>query len=198
MLAHAHRLAKALDARPAEVVGLSVLLVGGLVATVVLVAASSSTDLPAFETEAPALLVEQVDVLIHVAGAVRQPGVVRLPAGSRVADAIAAAGGARVDAVVDALNLAALVEDGERIVVPTATEAPVAHADAVVDADGRLDLNRATADDLDGLPGIGPVLASRVIAWRDQHGPFREVGQLREVPGIGERTFQALADLVRV
>jgi len=207
---HLRRLAAALDAQPAELVGLLVLLVGGVAATLVIWIGPPGAG-PAVLTDAaaPALLLEDPppsELTVHVAGAVRRPGIVRLTSGARVADAIAAAGGARADALLDGLNLAAVVEDGQQVLVPAATAggqggqgaAGGGSVDPVVDADGRVDLNLATAEHLEQLPGIGPVLAARILAWRDQHGPFTETGQLRQVPGIGERTFQSLAELVRV
>ena len=138
----------------------------------------------------PALLV------VDVAGDVRRPGLVRLPAGSRVADALAAAGGVRPGATTDGLNLARLVKDGEQLVVGAA---PVASTAAGGPASPALvNLNTATAGDLDALPGVGPVLAERIVAWRDAHGPFATVEQLREVSGIGERKLASLRDLVTV
>lgn len=205
---HLARLAAALDVHPAELVGLLVLLVGGTVVSGVLwVAAASPTAAPAPGDRPPDITLSEDEperLTVHVVGAVRRPGVVSLPAGARVGDAVQAAGGSRPDAYLGGLNLAALVEDGQQVVVPAAgaagdPEAGVpAPAGSAVDAEGRVDLNRATAEDLEQLPGIGPVLARRILTWREEHGPFSTVGQLREVPGIGERTFQSLAELVRV
>jgi competence protein ComEA len=130
-------------------------------------------------------------LVVDVAGDVRRPGLVRLPAGSRVADAIAAAGGLLPGATTQGLNLARRLSDGEQVLV--GAPAPGAAA-----SPGALDLNTATADQLDALPGVGPVLAERIVAWRDAHGPFASVDQLREVSGIGERKFAELRDLVRV
>lgn len=144
---------------------------------------------PALASAAPtaaALLV------VDVAGDVRRPGLVRLPAGSRVADAVAAAGGALPGATTEGLNLARVLEDGEQVLVG----APAAPASP--GAAGLVDLNAATAEQLDALPGVGPVLAERIVAWRDAHGPFASVDQLREVSGIGERKFAELRDLVTV
>lgn len=121
------------------------------------------------------------EVVVSVAGRVRRPGLVRLPAGSRVDDAVRAAGGATVG--VGTLNLARRLVDGEQVLVG------VAGAAAGATAAGLLDLNAATADQLDGLPGIGPVLAERIVDWRTEHGRFASVDQLREVPGIGESKY---------
>ncbi|GAA4079394.1 ComEA family DNA-binding protein [Actinomadura miaoliensis] len=145
-------------------------------------------------------------VMVHVYGKVRRPGVVTLPGGSRVADAIKAAGGVRPGAGTGALNLARKVVDGEQIAVgvrapsaaptPAATPGGAAGASAVGGA--QLDLNTASVDQLDQLPGVGPVLAQRIVDYRTQHGAFRSVEQLQEVSGIGERRFADLKRLVRV
>lgn len=138
--------------------------------------------------------------VVHVSGAVGVPGVVTLPASARVGDAIAAAGGAMPDARLDALNLARLVDDGERIHLPRVGEdapPPVEEASRGVLPDGRIDLNAASAAELETLPGVGPARAQAIIAEREAR-PFRVPGDLRRVPGIGEATFQRLAPLVAV
>ncbi|MDX1657380.1 MAG: ComEA family DNA-binding protein [Nitriliruptorales bacterium] len=187
-------------ASTSELAGLAILLVGALVASGLILfrsgpavpAAPASPGIDAVPTGA-------ARILVHVTGAVVSPGLVELSEGARVSDAVEAAGGFSLGAATDALNLARQVSDGEQLVVPGPGAKPARSArSGVVDAEGRLDLNRATAEDLEELPGIGPVLASRIVSWRDEHGPFTDPGQLREVPGIGERTFQTLADLVRV
>lgn len=200
-----------LEATPAEVAGLTVLLVGAALAAVVVwwtaiprpVAGLGAPD------GGPAVTVEDPPaepLLVHVGGAVGRPGVVRLEPGARVGDAIAAAGGARPDAVLDGLNLARPLNDGEQVLVPDAAAVDAGPAAGPSGAapggawrpDGRLDINRATVGDLEELPGIGPVLAQRIVDHRDEHGPFSEVGELRDVPGIGEATFQRIAELVTV
>lgn len=201
-------LAAWLDATPAEALGLALLLVGGAAVTALVWWLGTPRPAP----PSPALPLPQgtsaaeAEIAVHVAGAVHRPGVVRLSKGARVADALDAAGGAAPDAALDALNLARPLSDGDQVVVPMPGATPPAMpangaATASTGArrpDGRLDLNRASAHDLEELPGIGEVLAARIVNWRDQHGPFTSVGQLREVPGIGERTFQNLADLLSV
>lgn len=188
-----------LEATPAELVGLLVLLLSGLGATGVLwwwsqaPGGHGQEGVPAAAAPAPG---PPAPLLVHVAGAVASPDVVEVPAGSRVAEAVAAAGGALPEADLDQLNLARLLEDGERVVVPRRGEA--APTDPAGTEPGLVDLNRADVATLEGLPGIGPVLAGRIVRWREQHGPFRQAGELREVPGIGERTFQGLVDLVTV
>jgi competence protein ComEA len=142
-------------------------------------------------------------VVVAVAGKVRRPGLVRLPSGARVADAIAAAGGVLPGADPGLVNLARKVADGEQIVVGVAA-APVAGSAAGVapgtaGAPGELiNLNTATAGQLDALPGVGPVLAQRIVDHRTAHGSFRSVDELREVDGIGETRFQRLKKLVTV
>ena len=151
-------------------------------------------------------------VVVHVAGLVTNPGVQTLPAGARVADAVEAAGGALPDAWLDAVNLARPLSDGEQLLVPPrpgpgepqVPPAPAAGPGSPGDAGGgvgpaeTLDLNRASAQELEALPGIGPVMAARIVEHREANGPFTAVGQLRQVRGIGEKTFQELAPLVSV
>lgn len=138
--------------------------------------------------------------VVHVSGAVLVPGIVELDSGARVADAIAAAGGAMPDAQLDRLNLARIVEDGEQVHVTRVGEdapPPEASASRGVLPDGRIDLNTASATELETLPGVGPARAQAIIAEREVR-PFRVPGDLRRVPGIGEVTFQRLAPLVAV
>jgi competence protein ComEA len=144
-------------------------------------------------------------VVVHVTGAVGRPGVVELPDGGRVADAIDAAGGALADAALDRLNLARPLTDGEHVHLPRPDEEPRGEAagggpgagtDEAVDADGRVDLNRADAEQLQTLPGIGPSKAQAIIRHRQEHGPFAVPGDVRAVPGVGEKTFQQLAELI--
>jgi len=141
--------------------------------------------------------------VVHVAGKVRHPGVVQLAAGARVIDAIDAAGGVRAGTDLTTVNLARLVVDGEQIVVgvpgiaagPADSAAPPAGTSAPA---GPLDLNAATLEQLLDLPGVGPVLAQRILDYRTANGGFRSVEQLREVTGIGDARFQELASKVRV
>lgn len=148
-------------------------------------------------------------LLVHVAGAVRRPGLVELPAGSRVADAVEAAGGPTARAQPASVNLARPLVDGEQVVVLRRGDlgagsvaygqgpgpgAPAAPGAAV----GPVDLNTATLEQLDGLPGIGPVLAQRILDWRTANGRFSSVDELGEVSGIGEVTLGELRQSVTV
>ena len=139
--------------------------------------------------------------MVQVIGQVRRPGLVRLPPGSRVADALRLAGGLVRGGSSGGLNLARPVVDGEQIVV--GPDVPVASApgpggSAGSGADLVVDLNTATAEDLDSLPGVGPVTAAKILDWRTAHGRFATVDQLREVAGIGAKTFERLKPHVRV
>ncbi|NUT06360.1 MAG: ComEA family DNA-binding protein [Hamadaea sp.] len=133
-------------------------------------------------------------VVVAVSGKVKFPGLVRLPAGARVADAIEAAGGVLPGTDLSTVNLARKVTDGELITVGV----PANTAGPGTAADGKVNLNTATAAQLDALPGVGPVLAERIVAYRDRKGGFRNVGELRQVEGIGDAKFEQLKDLVTV
>jgi competence protein ComEA len=147
--------------------------------------------------------------VVHVAGAVRRPGVYRLSAGARVKDAVQRAGGAREGADVNAINLAAKVVDGQQVVVPARGRAGTVAAGAPgaagvssgtpgAGASGPpISLNNATAEQLDTLDGVGPATAQKIIAWRTQHGGFRSVADLGQVPGIGPKKLAALRDRVQ-
>ncbi len=138
-------------------------------------------------------------VVLHVLGAVAEPGIVELPLGARVVDAIAAAGGPAADADLAGVNLARVVADGEQLRVPRVGEVPTAGpATGGVAPDGRVNLNTADAAALETLPGVGPAIAARIIAWRDENGPFRSVDELTAVSGIGERTLDGLRDQATV
>jgi competence protein ComEA len=145
-------------------------------------------------------------VVVHVAGAVRRPGVYRLRAGARVDDAVRRAGGALHGADLTAVNLAAKAEDGRQVVVPVRAVAPAAGgATASVPGGGAgaatgapLNLNQATAEQLDTLDGIGPGLAAKILAFREEHGGFGSVEELGEIPGIGEKRLATLREAVTV
>ncbi len=138
-------------------------------------------------------------LVVDVAGAVRRPGLYRLRAGSRVDDAIGAAGGATAKAQLDAVNLAAPVADGEQVVVPgggAGGGAAVSSPAAGSSPSAPLDLNTATLEQLEALPGIGPVTAQKILDYRQQHGAFHSVSELEGVPGIGPAHMAQLKGLV--
>jgi competence protein ComEA len=137
-------------------------------------------------------------VVVHVVGQVYRPGLYSLPEGSRVDDAIKRAGGPKPRAALALVNLAAPVADGQQVVVPSNREAAQALAEGQVPggAGGRVHLNSATLDQLDELPGIGPVTAQKILDYRSEHGAFGSVEELDAVPGIGPATLDELRDLV--
>jgi len=169
------------------------------------------------------------EVVVHVAGAVEKPGIYRLPPGSRVVDALKAAGGAKPTANPDAINLAARLEDGTQLYVPTRKEQPVERAEPPPTAaayyarpspkpssatassrsasksgklttpgEGTVNINTASAEELQRLPGIGPTTAARIIEFRQSNGPFSDPEQLMDVSGIGEKKFEKMKPFVRV
>jgi competence protein ComEA len=138
-------------------------------------------------------------LVIDVAGAVRRPGLYRLRSGSRIDDAIAAAGGSTATAQLDSVNLAAPVADGEQVVVPGRGAGGAAAASppaAGSSPSAPLDLNSATLDQLESLPGIGPVTAQKILDYRQAHGAFHSVAELEGVPGIGPAHLAQLKGLV--
>lgn len=147
-----------------------------------------------------------VQVMVHVVGAVQRPGVVSVPEGSRVQDAIAAAGGLSADADTGELNLAAVLVDGSQLKIGntkhpggevrsgTAGEAPGGGGVA----EAKISLNSATVAQLDTLPGIGPVTAQKILDWRTEHGKFTAITELQEVDGIGPKTYADLAGRIRL
>jgi competence protein ComEA len=165
--------------------------------------APSDQTLPSAAPDTSATAAPSDEVAVHVAGRVRRPGLVHLPAGSRVQDAIRAAGGATSGADLNAINLARKLTDGEQIRVPAPGDpAPppdpaVAPGSSGTTSSAPLDLNTATPEQLDTLPGVGEVTANRIITYRSAH-PFTTVDELLEVPGIGQRRFDQLKDLVTV
>lgn len=184
---------RALGSSPGEVVALP--------ATTPHVTGSTPTGTPSVGAAAPAASAATPGVVVHVVGRVAHPGVVTLAPGARVTDAVEAAGGLRRDADVTHVNLARPVADGEQIVVPKVGETPPPATPGEgtgAASDGRVDLNTADAAALDALPGIGPVLARRIVDHRTEHGPFPDVASLSDVPGIGPALEEKLADLVSV
>lgn len=159
-----------------------------------------------FRTREQDTLVLEVDaapdptqIRVYVGGAVNAPGIYTLPRGSRVGDAVASAGGLAADADAGSLGMSALLEDGDQILVPRA----VAAADATLAphvpvSNERININAAGPDALDALPGIGPVLAARIIEYRTLHGPFQSVDELAAVQGISEAMVEELRPLITV
>lgn len=148
-------------------------------------------------------------LVVHVAGAVLHPGVYELDVGSRVADAIVAAGGGVGNSAVDSLNLARILADGEQVYVPTAEEvaagtgppaAPGTASTAGASASGAsadtVNINTASASDLENLPGVGPATAQKIVDDRETNGPFTRPEDLMRVPGIGEKKFESLREFV--
>jgi competence protein ComEA len=157
---------------------------------------------------------EAARLIVHVAGAVKDPGVVTLQQGSRVHEAISAAGGPQQKAQLDAINLAAALEDGQQLYVPTEGEEPVNGTPGSGAATGGtaagsaspsgseaaplVNINTADAAELSTLPGVGPVLSGRIVDWRTEHGAFGSVAELDAVSGIGEKMLATLGELVTV
>lgn len=175
-------------------------VVGMTQARTVTVAATPVPMAPTTPVASP----EPEEIQVHVVGAVTRAGVVRLAVGARVADAVAAAGGVTPDAHLGELNLAAVVTDGAQVVVGTgSTPSEVRDGGSPAAARGaaaspQVNLNTATVEQLEGLPGVGPVTAERIVAWRTQHQRFTRVEELQEVDGIGAKTFAQLKPHVRV
>lgn len=155
---------------------------------------------PAAEAPTPT----PASLFVHVAGWVRRPGVYELREGDRVIDAIERAGGAKKGAELGGLNLAALLVDAQQVLVPRSAPAgaapgavPTGQAPGTTGT-GLINVNVATAEELETLPGIGEVLAATIIEYREDHGPFTSVDQLIEVSGIGEVTLEEIRDLVTI
>ena len=179
--------------------------------------ATAEHSTSATQPAATSTTVAAAPIVVDVVGAVRVPGVVSLRADARVVDAIRAAGGATAGADLVRLNLAAKLVDGARVAVPTLGQPPPVVDPAAVTggaapgdasggatagttgaATGPININTATADELEALPGIGPTLSAAIVQERDRNGPFRSVDELTRVPGIGEGRLAQLHDLVTV
>ena len=150
---------------------------------------------------------KQGTCFVHVSGAVRNAGLVEVSAGGRVADALEAAGGPTEDACVEAVNLARFVQDGEHIHLPTIEESEsgvqAVESEALVNPQkaaptGKVNINRASAEELEALPGIGPATAQKIVADRESAGPFETPEDLTRVSGIGEKKYASIADLICV
>lgn len=140
-------------------------------------------------------------IYVHVAGAVRAPGLLKLPKGARVATAVERAGGPARRADLSGVNLAAQLEDGQQVLVPVrgAVAAPTGGSAPDPGSPGtpKVSLGAATVEQLDQIDGIGPTLAQRILEYRTEHGGFRSLGELREVEGIGEKRFETLSEALQ-
>ena len=182
-------------------VGVSAALILGAGILVIVVGSEFFRSLPSAPEPLPMPIVPaepsattpELKVLVHVVGAVEEPGVVSLPENSRVHDALALAGGAREDAELGGVNLARIVYDGEQIIVPRIGDPAVVSSGV---GSGPISLSRADQETLETLPRIGPATAERIIAWREKNGPFRSVEDLLAVSGIGPATLEGLAERV--
>jgi competence protein ComEA len=192
----------------AWVMGHRSLLAAGMIGAVVV----SIGVLVARRPEPPRLLVQQAAtrpavspqvtslVVIHLSGEVIAPGIYRLPAGARIDDALKAAGGPTSEGDVHRINLAARLADGQQIVVPKRID-PVFAALAAASpspAPGRVNVNMASVPELDRLPGVGPVTAQRIVAYREQHGPFSNIEQLRDAKLVNGATFEKIKELIGI
>ena len=181
------------------------LAAAGIVLVMLVLAGRYLGDGEGVASEARATRVTRVDdaaarakLVVHVVGAVRRPGLYRLTEGARIADAVRLAGGATKRAQLELVNLAAPVSDGTQVVVPRKVQAGsggTAAADAA-GAQGPVHLNTATLEQLDALPGVGPVTAQKIVDYREQHGAFSSVDELDAIPGIGPARLEQLRELV--
>ena len=178
-------------------------LVAGVVALLVLVVAGKlllrpqpPAVPPPVRVAARAAASSSTTLFVNVVGAVRRPGLYRLKDGSRVADAVTRAGGPTPRAQIELLNLAARIADGEQIVVPRRGAVGAVATPGGGVAAGPVHLNSATLEQLDGLPGVGPVTAQKILDYRQQHGAFGSVDELDAIPGIGPARLGTLRDLV--
>ncbi len=135
-------------------------------------------------------------LIVYVVGAVKRAGLVRLPEGARIADAVERAGGPTRRADLALVNLAAPVADGQQVVVPARAPVGAAGPGTVAAPAGKVSLASATLEQLDGLPGVGPVTAQKIIDWRQTHGSFRSIDDLDAIPGIGPARIEQMRELV--
>ena len=161
----------------------------------------------------PAMQIENPPVIIHITGAVKSPGVYQLKSTDRIVDAVKIAGGATEEANLDLINLAALLKDGQKIIIPYKTYSEtgeeintntynnvesVYSSSSPVSSSAKININTANANMLQALPGIGPVLSERIIKYRNQNGFFGVIDDIKDVSGIGEKKFEGIKDLICV
>jgi competence protein ComEA len=188
-------------ARRRVVVAAALALLAVVIATRLLLRPRPAATAPALAPPVPAQIAP-AKVVVHVVGAVRRPGLYRLGQGARIADAVARAGGASRKADLAGVNLAAPLADGEQVVVPVRGAAAAGGGGAAGGAaaagasTGPVHLSTATLEQLDSLPGVGPVTAQKILDYRDQHGAFTSVDELDAVPGIGPARLEQLRELV--
>lgn len=161
----------------------------------------------AFNTPAPRPTPTPPQLMVDVRGAVAKPGLYGLPKGSRAQDALTAAGGTTAEANLDRVNLAKLLTDGDQVLVPTRTaqssrvtsptgaDGPVV-ATGPTATPGKININTASTSELDTLPGIGPTIAQRIVDYRKTNGPFKRIEDLKNVAGIGDKSFEQIKDLI--
>jgi competence protein ComEA len=166
-----------------------------------------SSAAPSPRSALPSASPSSPDVVVYVCGAVRSPGVVRLPSTARVADALKVAGGATSSAELSAVNLAARLADGQQIIVPRRGESPAASGAAASSASGGaasvgpavpVNINTASLEELDALDGVGPATAQKIIDYRTANGGFKSIDEIKEVSGIGDAKFAAMKDSITV
>lgn len=160
------------------------------------------------EDKSPSIIIEDTNstkVAVHIGGAVRNPGLYYLDSNSRVADAIQSAGGPTADADLDAINLASRITDGSKIIVPSRMKG--IEDRSIIDSNqssetsrssDKININTASAKELEELPGIGNVLAERIVSFRETNGPFKSIEDIKKVSGIGEKKFESIKDLIVV
>ena len=180
----------------------------GIALGAVLPSAAASATLGASPAAAGTAPSPAADVVVYVTGAVRTPGIVRLPEGARGAEAVELAGGATSKAQLDGVNLAAKVADGQQIVVPKRGAAPAAASGAATAATGGssgtsapaapVNINTATVEQLDALQGVGPATAQKIVDYRTKNGPFKRIDDIKNVSGIGDAKFAAMKDSITV
>ena len=184
------------DRRRALVLAVAALVVLALAGRTLLRSSRGATVAPPLHVARPAARAKPAQLFVDVVGAVRRPGLYRLGKGARVADAVTRAGGPTRAAELELVNLAALVADGEQVVVPRHGAGPVAATGGTSAPSGPVHLNSATLEQLDTLPGVGPVTAQKILDYRTKHGGFGSVDELDAVPGIGPARLDDLRSLV--